>query len=454
MLYGLAGNLGMREKNATTHILIERELRIYQRERSAVWQVAFNVDGRWNRASTNERDLAKAKKAAHDILIKANVKKELNISPVTRKLKDVANTVLKQLTADIEEGTAKPVYKDYVSILKTYVIPILGKYSVNNIKREALDEYESKRTKKMGKPATYSTQLTHNAVLNLIFDEAILQRFMTELDRPKLIAKGKVSERRPAFDLEEIRALKGHFNDWIERAENQVSKNLRTLLREYVYVLLDTGARPGKELLNLRWKQVRYTHNDDDNGSHVEMNVSGKTGKRKIIGWDDTIDVLNRLLKVQGLGGLEAVTESNHNGYVFRMKDGKEPQSFQKLFETFLRQHNLLIDPNTEQKRVFYSLRHTYATFKLTYDKTPVYTLAEHMGTSVSMIEKHYGHLKVKEALPQLKGETTRGLLNKKARINPTYNPKSADEVKAELKAKRSLGGKKSGETRRNKAKG
>jgi hypothetical protein len=291
----------MREKNATTHILIERELRIYQRERSAVWQVAFNVDGRWNRASTNERDLAKAKKAAHDILIKANVKKELNISPVTRKLKDVANTVLKQLSADIEEETAKPVYKDYVSILKNYVIPILGKFNVNNIKREALDEYETKRTKKMGKSATYSTQLTHNAVLNLIFDEAVLQRFMTELDRPKLVAKGKVSERRPAFELEEIRALKEHFNNWIERAESKVSKNLRILLREYVYVLLDTGARPGKELLNLRWKQIRYTHTDDS-GSHVEMNVNGKTGKRKIIGWDDTIDVLRRMLRVQGLG--------------------------------------------------------------------------------------------------------------------------------------------------------
>jgi hypothetical protein len=58
--------------------------------------------------------------------------------------------------------------------------------------------------------------------------------------------------------------------------------------------------------------------------------------KRKIIGWAETIDVLKRLLKVQGLVDLEAVTESNHNGYVFRMKDGKEPQSFQKLFESFL----------------------------------------------------------------------------------------------------------------------
>ena len=442
----------MREKNENTLILIERQLRIYKRERSAVWQCAFNVDGRWQRTSTNERELAKAKKTAHDILVKANVKKELNIAPITRKLKDVANVVLKQLEKETKSSTAKPIFKDYIAILKNYITPILGKYNVNNIGREALDEYETKLAKKMRKPATFSTQQTHNAVLNMIFDEAVLQRFMTELDRPKLVAKGKVSERRPAFDMEEIRALRENIDGWIKRAETTVSKNLRLLLREYVYVLLDTGARPGKELLNLRWKQIRYTHTDES-GSHVEMTVSGKTGKRKIIGWAETISVLNRLLKVQGLVGLEAITESNHNGYVFRMADGKEPQSFQKLFESFLRQHNLLIDPNTEQKRVFYSLRHTYATFKLTYDKTPIYTLAEHMGTSVAMIEKHYGHLKVKEALPQLKGDTTRKLLNKKARTNPTYIPKTEAQMKAELKEKRALGGKRSGETRRQKAK-
>jgi hypothetical protein len=208
MLYALGGYWAMREKNENTLILIERQLRIYKRERSAVWQCAFNVDGRWQRTSTNERELAKAKKAAHDILVKANVKKELNIAPITRKLKDVANVVLKQLEKETKSSTAKPIFKDYIAILKNYIIPILGKYNVNNISREALDEYETKLTKKMRKPATFSTQQTHNAVLNMIFDEAVLQRFMTELDRPKLVAKGKVSERRPAFDMEEIRALR------------------------------------------------------------------------------------------------------------------------------------------------------------------------------------------------------------------------------------------------------
>jgi hypothetical protein len=55
--------------------------------------------------------------------------------------------------------------------------------------------------------------------------------------------------------------------------------------------------------------------------------------------------------------------------------------------------------------------------------------------------------------LPQLKGDTTRELLNKKARSNPTYTPKTEAEMKAALKEKRALGGKRSGETRRQKAK-
>ena len=41
-------------------------------------------------------------------------------------------------------NTAKPIFKDYISILNNYIIPILGKYNVNNINREALDEYETK----------------------------------------------------------------------------------------------------------------------------------------------------------------------------------------------------------------------------------------------------------------------------------------------------------------------
>jgi hypothetical protein len=75
------------------------------------------------------------------------------------------------------------------------------------------------------------------------------------------------------------------------------------------------------------------------------------------------------------------------------------------------------------------------------------------MGTSSLMIEKHYSHLRVKDAMPQLKGSQTRQLLNSIKPVNPTYKPNKTKEDKAaEIKAKRSEGGKKSGITRQAKA--
>ena len=42
--------------------------------------------------------------------------------------------------------------------------------------------------------------------------------------------------------------------------------------------------------------------------------------------------------------------------------------------------------------RSTYCFRHTYATFRLS-EGVDVYFLAEQMGTSVKMIEDHYGHV-------------------------------------------------------------
>ena len=72
--------------------------------------------------------------------------------------------------------------------------------------------------------------------------------------------------------------------------------------------------------------------------------------------------------------------------------DGTSPvTSFQKMFENFLSDHSLLIDPRTNQHRVFYSLRHTAMTLRLLYGKSiDLITLARNARTSVDMIERFY----------------------------------------------------------------
>ncbi len=53
----------------------------------------------------------------------------------------------------------------------------------------------------------------------------------------------------------------------------------------------------------------------------------------------------------------------------------------------------LLLDARG-QKRSVYSLRHTYATLRLE-NGANIYWLKQNMGTSVAMIERHYGQTRV-----------------------------------------------------------
>jgi integrase len=296
----------------------------------------------------------------------------------------------------------------------------------------------------MGKAPTHSTLQTHNSALNRVFDEAVIRNFLTEANRPKLESKGKSSERRPAFEMHELQALLGNFDSWFDRARTKESKELRQLMRDYVEILIDTGARPGVEIMNLKWRQIKFvmssnaeeTNNLDDEGFPIisgnlqrscQMNVTGKTGTRTIVGMLGTVKALQRIalrnydIKDSITNPFKQLTVPTNEDYVIQTRNKKRPTSFQKLFIKYLTEHNLLVDPITEQVRVFYSLRHTYATFALTYDRISIHTLAKQMGTSVLMIEKHYSHLKVVQAIEQLRGEETRKLIRAGGIIDEIY---------------------------------
>jgi integrase len=92
------------------------------------------------------------------------------------------------------------------------------------------------------------------------------------------------------------------------------------------------------------------------------------------------------------------------DAYVFRVDDKDMTTAFGKMFSRFLEGAELLIDKSTGKHRTLYSLRHLYAVFALTYNRMSVYTLAKHMGTSVAMIEQHYGQVLLRDNAAQIAG--------------------------------------------------
>jgi integrase len=439
----------MSDRKDTTHIVIDKELIVYLRERSTIWQCRYCIDKLWQRTSTQEYDLAKAKKKAKELYLEAQFRKRNDITPITRYFKDIAKGVIKKLKEEIASGNGKAIYKDYIAAITNYLIPALGKYYVDSIDYKALEELDNYRRNKLKAEATRSTQLTHNAALNKVLDEAIYRGYMLASRKPELKVKGKKGERRVEFSKTEVIAIKHNFDAWIAKGKAD-SVNVRQLLKDYVVMLLDTGARPGKELLQLTWAQIeadiapqfektgRITQDleegiDAEEELKFKLNrtvfitiIEGKTGKRTAVGRAPTYNALNAIAKRNYGKTLDEMIKSKSKDFIFtyrefvskRQRDSNrtaqliKPTSFTKLFDEYLTRHNLLIDPITNKRRVFYSLRHTYATLALTHDKVAIHTLAKQMGTSVAMIEQHYSHLDAVKAVAQLRGEESMQLLN------------------------------------------
>jgi integrase len=454
------------QNKTTTHILVERKLVLFQRPRSKVWQCRFQIDGKWQRTSTGAYDLAEARDKAFDLIQEAGVRKKLNYVPITRNFKNVAQFTIKKLDDAVGTPDYKPIFEEYKSLITKFLIPFFGKYKIDSISYQVIEEYKKWRKERLGHEPSRSTELNHNAALNKIFDYAEANGFIHAVNRPKLKTTGRASERRPDFSITEVINLKANFEHWIEQTKAD-SIPIRQLLRDYVFVLLDTGARPGKELMSLKWTNLTLDFRPDliETGKLVANEfgeaeneivfspkhavildiTESKTKRRKAIGRLVTWHVLSDIAQRNYGKKLSAVVNEGCTDNIFmywevlgrRIKKSDPnalpklvaPTSFPKLFEKYLIEHNLLIDPITGKERVLYSLRHTYATIALERDKVPVHTLTKQMGTSVTMIEKHYSHLDAVKAIDQLRGEDSLSLLQDHSLINERYAYKPEKKV-------------------------
>jgi integrase len=181
---------------------------------------------------------------------------------------------------------------------------------------------------------------------------------------------------------------------------------MRQLLRDYVLILANTGMRHGTEAANLKWKDVAFIKKADQH--YLQMTVSGKRGRRSLIARHQTEVYLERLFKRQPhlakFATLEKLLEKKINEPVFKLASGEVTKNLAGTFRVLMKESGLDKDREVKQKRTLYSLRHTYAHEVLMKERMDVYTLAKQMGTSVKMIEQHYGHLN-----PALKADVIAG---------------------------------------------
>jgi integrase len=186
----------------------------------------------------------------------------------------------------------------------------------------------------------------------------------------------------PRFRREEYRRLHTVARSWVKEAVRPSSTWYRTVAYNFILIMCNTGMRPS-EAKNLRWRDITAAK-DRDGRELVVLFVQGKGKSRKLVAPKSVGEYLDRIKAV--------AKATKPEDPVFTTSTGEPAKSlYQNMVEDLLIKAELRDGPSGVPRST-YCFRHTYATFRLG-EGVDVYFLAEQMGTSVKMIEDHYGHV-------------------------------------------------------------
>lgn len=400
----------------TVHIH-EGEATLYSRVGSPHWQLRYKANGKWTRSTTKKTKLADAKREAMEIIVRARVLEREGLLVTSKRVTKVARLAIKRMQDELDSGNGKVTYKRYIQAINGYIIPLLGKHNIDKIDYATLADFDRQRKERMNhnrkEPIEPSQAVinTHNVAFNRIFDEALLRGFMTKVQVPHLENKGVTSDRRPSFLLKEYKTILNKFRDWITTARQGNELKVRITLYNYIMILANTGIRAGTESMNLKWQHLGF---ENVNGQNMlTMYVKGKTSGRTIYVPPLVAKCLTRIKDLEeDLRALsfDQLIDKKVDRYVFRhekLSPDSAQSKYGRMFARFLSLEdvNLLKDKDSDTERTLYSLRHFYATKMIVRGAVTEIQLAKHMGTSTTMINKHYEHLKLRDVAHKFVGK-------------------------------------------------
>lgn len=259
-----------------------------------------------------------------------------------------------------------------------YSVPFFDKEPIDKITAARMTDFWLHRQSayKTRKPSsgTLKRELTS---MRALFRYAKAKGYISEIPDLNPLKVSPSGARRGTFTAKEWQTILDAMDSWVNE-DGIATSNDRAIAVEYFRILANTGIRIG-EARGLKWANVRR------DGAYTIFEVTGKTGTREVVCLPGTDAALDRL----------RARTAGHD-LVFSHPDGRPIGSFKTSWSSLLRAAGI-----PKRGRTIYSLRHYFATQRL-MNGLNQYLLAKQMGTSVDMIEKHYGHVVHSEVAEQI----------------------------------------------------
>jgi integrase len=354
-------------------------------------------EDRYKIVSLKTADINTAKERAfdHDADIRFRVKHDVPI--FNRPFSQVAEEYVELIKGRCEAGQISPDrWKKVKSIIDAQLNRFVGNLQISLIGQDRWDDYPVWRQKNgRGRNGLVSDA-------SIKSEMSVFRSVMAYAAKKKYISATQVFEgkipiskaRREEFTPEEYRKLHTFARGWIKKATSTASEWYRTVAYNFILIMSNTGMRP-PEAKNLRWRDLSVRE-DKHGRKFVVLHVRGKDKFRNLVAASNVAEYFERIRAIAKTTG--------DDDFIFTNTNGKRALSlYSSLIELILKESGLLFS-SSGSRRSTYCFRHTYATFRLS-EGVDVYFLAKQMGTSVQMIEKHYGHINpVKNAERILQG--------------------------------------------------
>jgi integrase len=344
---------------------------------------------------TGTSDLYEARKFAEDLYEDFLVKIKLGQSITGHNLGKMVEEFKTHINA---KGAATKREQAILAFLTTYALAYFTKNKITEITAAEIARFFDWRRQNSRKKTPKETTIIHetsmlNTFLNWAHKRGLIEKSI-RLEKAK-----QDGERRAHFDHKDWQILTKQLDDWVHQSKGKSGAILRDriMLTNYVQILANTGIRVG-EARGLRWKDVDSEEVSQGEAANIILHVNGKTGSREVVA--GSTEIKKHFEQIWDLRCDELGSKPDRDEYIFCHKDGTAINTFKKGFAALVQEAGVEYDRNGD-KRTIYSLRHTYATFRL-LEGVNHYALARNMGTSVKMLELHYGHTRNREMADEL----------------------------------------------------
>lgn len=365
--------------------IISPNLRIEKYANSNRWYARFKINNNWITKATGCIELNEATVKAIKLETTYQIHHDSGIPIGGKQFKKIAELAIKRMQTTLTNGTGKVSYRDYILFLNKYHIPFFGKFNIASIDNEKFRNFDEWRTAKLGRIPSKSSILSHNAAMMRVYDEAVINKWLTQTQVPSLSNNGVNGDRRAAFSNDEYKKLTYAAQNRITESRNRKTAMIRELLINYMNVAINTGIRPCTEMDNITWGDITVERNHDKILFFIYVRkgkTTKHTGARKVVCRPDIIWAFEELI--------ERFPDRKPTDILFRLRNGNTSKQFGRNFELLVDSLNMKASPRGD--RTLYSLRHSYITSQL-LNKVPAQAVARQCGTSIQMLEQHYNHI-------------------------------------------------------------